>query len=275
MPPPEELTHMAGVLIDAAQRNVGPNAMRILVAAQQLSSARREVADRPARALHTATGFVDKLFPEPDGSEKKYVVFVPHNYTVNNTAPAILYLHGAGSRGSDGRNHLVGGLAKAIREKNEDFPFLVIFPQAREDEDWTPESTGGKRALAILKQVQSEYRVDPNRVVLTGVSMGGQGTWSLAAAEPDRWSAIVPICHGWKPNMTARLRDVPCWCFHGDADEIIPASQTRDMVRAIQEAGGKALYHEFIGVDHNQCADHVYALPDLYEWLLRQDRTKR
>ena len=70
--------------------------------------------------------------------------------------------------------------------------------------------------------------------------MGGEGTWSLAAAEPDRWSAIVPICHGWKPNQAARLKNVPCWCFHGDADEVIPPSQSREMVRAIQEAGWKA-----------------------------------
>ena len=118
------------------------------------------------------------------------------------------------------------------------------------------------------------YRIDPDRVALTGVSMGGQGTWSLAAAEPDLWSAIVPICHGWKPNQAARLKDLPCWCFHGDADAVIP-EQSREMVRAIQEAGGKPLYQEFIGVDHNHCADHAYALPELYEWLLLQNRARR
>jgi thiol-disulfide isomerase/thioredoxin len=276
-PTPEELTHMTGVLIGAARQKIGPEAMQTVVAALPLSPAPKALPDLAptANTPPAGTGFLDKLYRDADGSEVKYVVFVPPDYTGNNTVPAILYLHGAGRRGSDGRSHLVSGLAKAIREKNEDFPFLVIFPQAPEGEDWTPESTGGKRALAILKQVQSEYRVDPNRVALTGVSMGGQGTWSLAAAEPDRWSAIVPICHGWKPNLAARLKDLPCWCFHGDADQVIPASQSREMVQEIQQAGGKPLYQEFIGVDHNQCADHAYALPELYDWLLLQDRARR
>jgi len=278
-PPPEELAHMTGVLVDAARRNLPPDAMQPIVAALPLPvpvpSAPKAVPDRPpaADAPRPGTGFLDKLYREADGSEVKYVVFVPPTYTGDKAVPAILFLHGSGRRGSDGRSHVSTGLAKAIRERNEDFPFLVIFPQAREDEDWTPESAGGKRALAILKQVQSDYRVDTNRVALTGVSMGGQGTWSLGAAQPDRWSAIVPICHGWKTNMAARLKDLPCWCFHGDADKTV--EQSREMVRAIQDAGGKPLYQEFIGVDHNSCADHAYARPELYEWLLLQDRAKR
>ncbi len=203
------------------------------------------------------------------------MVFVPRDYTGDKTVPAILFLHGAGRRGTDGRSQTASGLAKAIREKNENFPFLAIFPQAREDENWRPGSAGGKLALAILEQVQSEYRIDPDRITLTGVSMGGQGTWSLAAAEPDRWSAIVPICHGWRPDQASRLKAVPCWCFHGDADEMIPPSQSREMVRAIQEAGGKPLYQEFPGVDHNHSADHAYAIPELFEWLLLQNRARR
>ncbi len=276
-PPPEELTRMTAVLIDAARRNVAPDAMQAIVESLRLSPAPKAVPDRPiaTNTSRPGTGFVDKLYREADGSEAKYVVFIPHDYTGDKAVPAILFLHGAGKRGSDGRSHILSGLAKAIRDKREDFPFLVIFPQAREDENWVPESAGGKRALAILKQAQSVYRIDPDRVALTGVSMGGQGTWSLAAAEPGRWSAIVPICHGWKPNLAARLKDLPCWCFHGDADEVIPASQSREMVRAIQQAGGKPMYQEFIGVDHNHCADHAYAMPELYEWLLLQDRSKR
>jgi thiol-disulfide isomerase/thioredoxin len=276
-PTPEELTRMTAVLIDAAQRKIGLDAMHAVVAALPPSPAPRAIiGPLPTESLSTPnTGFCDKVFREADGSHAKYVVFVPRNHTGDKTVPAILFLHGTGPRGTDGRSQTVGGLAKAIRNKKEDFPFFVIFPQAREDEDWTPESAGGKRALAILKQVQSEYRIDPDRVTLTGVSMGGQGTWSLAAAEPGRWSAIVPICHGWKPVQAPRLKDLACWCFHGAADEVIPASQSREMVRAIQEAGGKPLYQEFGGVDHNHCADRAYAMPELYEWLLLQNRVRR
>src|SRR5262249_47023547 len=191
--------------------------------------------------------------------------------------PAILFLHGAGSRGSDGRLPSRDGyaLAKAVRDRGEDFPFLVVFPQAREGEDWTPESAGGKRALAILDQAQKEFRIDANRVYLTGLSMGGQGTWSLAAADPDRWAAIVPICHGWRTDRAARLKDVPCWCFHGDADRVQPVQQSREMIRAVQNAGGRPLYQEFAGVDHDGCPDRAYASPELYEWLLLQNRATR
>jgi len=271
-PSPEELTHMTAVLIDAARRNLGVEAMDAVVADLPLSPAPKAIVDRRSTdTLRTPnTGFCDKVFREADGSESRYVVFVPPDYTGDKTVPAILFPHEAGSRGTDGRSQTEGGLANAILKKKENFPFLVIFPQAREGEDWTPQSAGGRRALRILKQVQSEYRIDRDRVALTGVSMGGQGTWSLAAAEPDRWSAIVPICHGWQPNQAPRLRGISCWCFHGDADEVIPASQSREMVRAIQEAGGKPLYQEFIGVDHNHCADHAYAMRELYEWLLLQ-----
>jgi predicted peptidase len=276
-PTPDELSHMTAVLIDAARRNVGLEAMHTVAAALPLSPAPKAIVDPPATDTQSTpnTGFCDKVFREADGSESKYVVFVPHDYSGDKSVPAILFLHGAGRRGTDGRSQIIGGLANAIRERKETFPFLVVFPQAREDEGWTPESAGGQRALAILKQVQSEYHIDPDRITLTGVSMGGQGTWSIAASEPNRWSAIVPICHGWKPDQAARLKDLPCWCFHGDADAVIPVSQSREMVRAIQEAGGKPLYQEFIGVDHNHCAEHAYAMPELYEWLLLQNRARR
>jgi len=105
--------------------------------------------------------------------------------------------------------------------------------------------------------------------------MGGQGTWSLATADPKRWAAMVPICHGGNTKTAARLKDVPCWCFHGDADKMIPAQLSREMVQAIKDAGGRPLYQEFIGVGHDTCADRVYALADLYEWMLLQNSRKR
>ena len=276
-PPPDDLVHRTEILVDAARRRLSLDAMPTVVAALRLPAV-PETASVGVPAIPTprpGTGFLDKVYREADGTEAKYVLFVPRSYDGTIAFPAILFLHGAGARGSDGRRHLSNGLARAIGQRNEDFPFIVIFPQAREDESWTAESAGGKRALAIVDQVQSEYRVDPNRLSLTGLSMGGEGTWSLAASAPDRWSAIAPICHGWKTSMAAHLKEVPCWCFHGDADKVIPVERSREMVRAIQDAGGRPLYQELIGVDHNSCADRVYAMPELYEWLLLQDRAKR
>jgi predicted peptidase len=125
--------------------------------------------------------------------------------------------------------------------------------------------------MAILDAVSRDYAVDPDRVYLTGPSMGGEGVWSLAAAHPGRWAAIVPICGGGDPGVASRIKDIPCWCFHGDADRMIHPEQSRAMIRALQQAGGRPLYHEYPGVDHN-CWDRTYATPELYQWMLDQRR---
>jgi predicted peptidase len=132
-----------------------------------------------------------------------------------------------------------------------------------------------RRALAILAQTEADYRIDPDRIALTGVSMGGAGTWSLAAADPKRWSAIVPISHGGDAASAAKLVGVPCWCFHGAADRMIPPFQSREMVAAITRAGGRPFYQEFPSVCHNDCPEHVYAMNDLFEWLLAQNHSRR
>src|SRR5207248_7264328 len=88
---------------------------------------------------------------------------------------------------------------------------------------------------------------------------------------PKRWAAIVPVCGGGDPKQAAKIKDVPCWCFHGDADQVVKVKQSRDMIWALRQAGGEPLYHEYPGVGHN-CWDRVYATPDLYEWLLEQRR---
>jgi predicted peptidase len=185
--------------------------MKPVVAALPLTVAKANPAGTLATVPpQSGSGFAEKVYRSSDGSESKYVVFVPRTYEGTKSFPAILYLHGAGSRGTDGQLPLKHGLAKAIRANGEDFPFIVIFPQAREGEDWTAESMGGKRALAILDRVQSDYRIDTDRVSLTGHSMGAQGTWSLAAADSKRWAAIVPVSHGADTKSVARLVETPC-----------------------------------------------------------------
>jgi predicted peptidase len=214
------------------------------------------------------TGFIDKVYRPRGGPAAKYVVFVPHHYDGKRPLPVILFLHGSGAVGNDGRKHTVGALAKAIRKMETHFEFLTVFPQSHEG-SWRAGSVDGQRALAILDEVIKNYKVDTKRAYLTGVSMGGEGTWSLAAAFPDRWAAIVPLCGGGDPATAVKFKDIPCWCFHGDADKMIPAAVSREMIRALWRAGGQPLYHELPDVGHN-CWDRVYAMPDLYEWLLLQ-----
>jgi predicted peptidase len=268
---------MVEVLIEAAEKRVPADAMPLVVAGQPTHAASSPAPPSPDQAdeLRPSTGFVDKVYRDRDGSEAKYVVFVPPTYDASKPVPAILYLHGSGPRGTDGRAHLQNELVRAIRTQGPDFRFLVAFPQARQREDWLAGTPGGRRALAILAQTEADYRIDPDRIALTGVSMGGAGVWSLAAADPQRWSAIVPICHGGDTSSAARLVGLPCWCFHGDADRMIPPQQSREMVEAITEAGGRPLYQEFPGVGHNDCAERVYSMNDLYQWLLGQDRSRR
>lgn len=274
-PTPDELGHMVRVLVEAAKQGVPADGMRPVVATFKTMPAAKTARATTDASPRTRGRFVDKVYRGHDGDESKFAVFVPPGYDGAKNVPAILFLHGSGPKGTDGRAHLQTGLAKVIRENIQDFPFLVVFPQARDGEDWLARGAGSRRALAILAQAQTDYRIDPDRIALTGLSMGGAGAWSLAAAEPDRWSAIVPICHGGDVTSAARLAKIPCWCFHGAADRIIPAKQSRDMIDAIAAAGGKPLYQEFPDAGHNDCPERAYAANDLHEWLLLQNRARR
>ena len=219
-----------------------------------------------ARVDDKSTGFLNKVFTA-DKSDAKYVVFIPHSYTGDKEYPLILFLHGAGERGKDGEKQVKQGIGNAIKFKGKEktFPFIVILPQAVKG--WQAEGDDAKRALAILDEVQKTYKVDNKRVYLTGLSMGGFGTWSLAAALPDRWAAIVPICGGGNPKMAEKIKHIPCWCFHGDKDGAVPVQRSRDMIKALKDAGGEPRYSEFPYVGHNSW-DPAYATEEVYSWLL-------
>jgi predicted peptidase len=227
-----------------------------------LAAPRAHAEDRPM------TGFLDRVHKDADGREAKYVLFVPHDYDAkgDKTCPVILFLHGAGETQGGSKQPVEVGIGTAIKRREKTFPFITIFPQSQK-RTWRAGSADADRALAILAEVQKEYRTDPRRLYLTGLSMGGFGTWSVAAASPGRWAAIAPICGGGDPLSAEVLRDVPCWCFHGGADPTVPVARSRDMVRALWQAGGHPNYTEYPGVGHNSW-DKAYATADLYEWLL-------
>lgn len=214
-------------------------------------------------------GFLDRVYKGADGVESKYVVFVPPTYSGDKPAPLVLFLHGAGSTGTDGKKQ-VSGISAAIRRDPKAFPAIVVFPQSQK-RTWRADSEDGKRALAILAEVEKKYKVDEKRVYLTGLSMGGFGTWSLATAYPDKWAAIVPICGGGNPKAAGKIKDLPCWCFHGDADPTVKVELSRNMIKAMKDAGGEPKYTEYPGVQHNSWTK-AYATPALYEWLWAQKR---
>ncbi len=213
--------------------------------------------------------FVDKKFKNEDGHESPYVVFVPANHDKTKPSPVILFLHGAGETKGGKMMPIEQGIAphiKRLEEKKQPFKFITIIPQA-ETFGWAAESANGKRALAILDEVVKEYNGDPKRLYLTGISMGGFGTWSVAAAHPDKFAAIAPVCGGGKAEWAEKLKDLPIWNFHGDQDSAVKVQLSRDMIDAIKKAGGKPRYTEFPFVGHNSW-DAAYAHDELYSWFL-------
>src|SRR4051794_27451652 len=153
-----------------------------------------------ARAADNKThGFLQRTHMDPDGAKARYVLFVPHTYTGEKATSVIVFLHGSGETGSDGERQAQTGLGPAIRKHEKTFPSIVIFPQSQK-RTWRADSGDARRALDILAEVEKEYKVDPKRIYLTGLSMGGMGTWSLALAHPERWAAIVPVCGRGDPK---------------------------------------------------------------------------
>jgi predicted peptidase len=227
-----------------------------------------------ARGAEATTGFLDKVHKDADGTEHKYVVFIPHDYKGDKEYPVILFLHGSGETKGDkgGKMPVQVGIGTGIKQREKTFPFIVVIPQS-EKRTWQADSPDAQRALAMLDETCKSYKTDKHRVYLTGLSMGGFGTWSLAVKYPEKWAAIVPICGRGDVKSAEKIKELPCWCFHGDADPTVKVDGSRSMIEAIKSAGGKPKYTEYPGVGHNSW-DKAYATDELYTWLLEQKKQK-
>lgn len=201
--------------------------------------------------------------------EVRYLLFLPEDYgkDKNKSWPMILFLHGMGESGDDLSKVKVHGPPKIVETK-KNFPFIVVSPQSRRF-GWNPDAL-----VQLLDHVASQYRVDRRRIYLTGLSMGGYGTWTLAAAHPDRFAAIVPICGGGNPDQAKRLKGLPIWVFHGGKDRTVPLARSQAMVDAIKAAGGNVKFTVYPDAGHDSWTE-TYDNPKLYEWLLQQKRPKK
>lgn len=200
-----------------------------------------------------------------------YLLFLPKNTSQKTEAgyPMILFLHGMGERGSNPFDVARTGLPQLLKsaEMEENFPFLVVSPQCPDGKCWS-----AQQLSVFLDRILERYPVDASRIYLTGLSMGGFGTWSLAAERPDTFAAAVPICGGGDVKNASKLVSLPIWAFHGSADPVVPPAATLKMVEAIRKAGGTSVRHTvFIQVGHNSW-DYAYRNPELYDWLLEQKR---
>ena len=219
----------------------------------------------------TETGFLNRVM-QVEGLESRYVVYLPIDYDPTVPMPLILFLHGSGERGNDGLLSTAVGLPHAVRCHTERFPCLVVIPQCP-DNDWWSSPNGMAIAEAAMDAVISEFLVDLNRVYLTGLSMGGFGSWTLAVKMPERFAAVIPICGGGNPDDAPVLATLPIRVFHGAKDTVVKPEQSRIMVEAILAEGGDIEYVEYPDAEHNSW-DLTYRDADVIAWLLSQSREK-
>jgi len=233
------------------------------------------------------TGFVYSSL-EHGGRSYPYALYVPRGYDGTRAWPLILFLHGMGECGRDGSRQLSVGLGPELLARPERWPFLVLFPQKPgEEEEWEQHEAA---LLAMLDEVAGRYQVDPSRVLLTGLSQGGHGTWVLGARHPQRWAALVPVCgygaapqhppvggdlappfRGSAAELAPALARLPIWAFHGEVDDVVPLAATLELVAATQRAGGSPTVTIVPGAGHNSW-DAAYRNPQLAEWMLQQAR---
>jgi predicted peptidase len=233
----------------------------------------RGTAPAPPAVAPLPAGFAVRTCEGPWGDEVRYSLYVPPDRDPSRPYPLIVFLHGHGERGSDGRRHLRVGLARAIRDglrKGQRFNFLALFPHGRTG-SWAAGSEDHELVLTVLDDAMDHYAVDRRRIYLTGLSSGGTGTWQLAAAHPERWAAIVPVCGSPDAALAAAVKDIPCWCFHGTADGVAPVANLRQMLARLRAEGGRPRCTEYAGLGHG-IWDKVYRSTELYDWLLRQQR---
>ena len=204
-----------------------------------------------------------------NGEARKYTLYIPPGYDGTRKFPVVMFLHGSGERGEDGMLSARVGLGAAIAGNPEKYPFVGIFPQARKT--WEAGSDDAKAALATLDEVSKICAIDAEHTVLTGLSMGGGGAWSIGASQPDRFSAVVPVCGYGDTDMALKLKDKPVWTLIGDADSDRLLGSTRTMSNALKAAGNSLRYTEYRTVGHNSW-DRAYNDPEVISWMLKQTR---
>lgn len=263
-----------------------PLAILLAFAALVVMPVARAPAQAATPAAATPGRFVERQLAH-DGRSFRYAVFVPAARQ-SRPLPVVLFLHGSGERGSDGRAQATAGLGNWLRAHADTFPALAVFPQVPKNEEWM--GGNARMALAVLDAAVAEFGGDPARTYATGMSMGGYGVWEIALAAPGRFAALVPVCGGVRPPRPARptllvtevadeadpymalatrLAHVPAWLFHGALDDLVPPDDDRRLHQAARRVGADFRYTEYPDGNHNAW-DATYADPALWDWLFAQ-----
>lgn len=249
-----------------------------------------ELTFNPARGMWNVRGmhnlpdlFARHVFEVNPTESLPYRLLAPRSLEQGQRYPLIIFLHGVGERGEDNERQLRHGagpfVEPAVRQK---YPCWLLIPQCPSTHYWVDPDARRRQAgqpnkmamplrltMDVVSTLEDGGAIDSNRIYLIGLSMGGFGTWDLAARHPERFAAAVPICGGGEPATAPKLRDMPLWAFHGARDEVVPAMYSRLMIEAIRAVGGEPRYTEYPDVGHNAW-DPALREPDLLPWLFAQ-----
>ncbi len=253
------------------------NTTRLLIAATLLALAVPNSA-QPAAGSAAPPAQMPKQFHFKKTTDVtvNYLLHLPRDYTdkAEKRWPLILFLHGAGERGTDIWKVATHGPVKYVSAHPE-LPFIIVSPQCPERQTWSKEVL-----LALLDEITAKYAVDTNRIYLTGLSMGGYGTWALGTTYPSKFAALVPICGGGElisVLMSSRdegpaLKSLGVWAFHGAKDPVVPVQESQRMVDLLKKMGVQEVkFTVYPEADHNSWTE-TYNNPELYEWLLKHER---
>jgi predicted peptidase len=227
------------------------------------------------------------VFHASDGGRLPYRLLKPPGCSMSAPQgpdyPLVVFLHGAGERGDDNQRQLVHGMNEFASDPiRKNFPSFVVAPQCPEDQQWvdTPWSADSHRmaveptpvlrwTLELIQHLTDRYPVDPHRIYLTGLSMGGFGVWEALARQPARFAAAVIVCGGGDPATATAIARTPVWVFHGDQDPAVQPQRSREMLRALQQAGGSPRYTEYPNTGHDSWSP-TFRDPQMYAWLFAQ-----
>lgn len=229
------------------------------------------IAAEPAAGKQVPQVLASKYAPS---ESTRYLLFLPSDYgKTDQKWPVLLFLHGAGESGTDLEKVKVHGPPKLVEQRPADFPFIVISPQADRPvpyvDRWQPQLLA-----ELVDHVAQNFGGDPDRLYVTGLSMGGYGTIRLAAHYPEKFAAALPLCGGGWNNYAESLAKIPLWFVHGDADTAVPVEYSLTLVKAIRAKGGKPRLTILENVGHD-CWTATYNNPEFYQWLLSHRLSER
>lgn len=242
----------------------------------------------PALTSAQITDFKAYTYKDSAGNTLNYRMLKPVHYDSSESYPLVLFLHGAGERGSDNFSQLKWGVSHfADPLFREQYPAFVVAPQVPKGKVWSslnlkdstmysvpmPETPTQPMRLTmeLLKKLQQKYAINSDRLYVTGLSMGGLGTFHLIERYPNKFAAAAPVCGGGDVSRAFLLKNTPLWIFHGGEDQVVDVRYSRSMVNAIRLAGGNPGYTEYPDAGHEGAWLKAYRNPNLYKWMFSKE----